>query len=425
MDATQQVEMQYDEEKREFYVVPEENMRLLQAKINILNNKAAKLGFPDIELEIVGESEKSERVKDKRQVNIIKYKHVKIIGESPKLNGFRFIATIDHLSDEGNVIRAIESGIVPEQFRTAAPNCEHCNSKRMRNHTYLVQHEDGTIHQIGKSCLKDFLGHKSPEQYARYFGYLMDAMSIAEDCEPVGASGAGKRYMITEEFLETAAELVLRHGFMSKRKCIELYENTGRTVQATSDRALDAMQPDKYSEARGNLVEEVSEEAKQLKQEAYSWLEAVTSDNEELSEYMHNLKTICSAYAVDYRHAAIAASLFGAHFNATNARQKKERQTQLPESNYYGIIGEKADITVRCLKVIQSEGAFGYTYIHLMVDESTGNRFVWNCTNGSKSLSEDVSYNVKGSIKDHNEYNGVKQTVLTRCKATIIEVEGE
>ena len=92
--------------------IPADSYPLVLEKINALNKRAAKLKVPPVQLQITGEIFKDMR-KDpdldpygdtpKRQMKFFK---VKVIGESPKLAGWKFIATIEH-KDAGNIIRAV------------------------------------------------------------------------------------------------------------------------------------------------------------------------------------------------------------------------------------------------------------------------------------------------------------------------------
>lgn len=62
---------------------------------------------------------------------------------------------------------------------------------------------------------------------------------------------------------------------------------------------------------------------------------------------------------------------------------------------------------------------YGYQYIHLFEDEK-GNVYKWKTNKGlwlNNSVVElDSNLKIKGTIKGHEEYNGTKQTELTRCK---------
>lgn len=82
-------------------------------------------------------------------------------------------------------------------------------------------------------------------------------------------------------------------------------------------------------------------------------------------------------------------------------------------SEYVGEIGSREEFTLTVKKAIAIYGAYGTSTMHIMEDED-GNVFVW--TTAAKDLEEGATYVLKGTIKDHKEYRGVKQTVLTRCK---------
>lgn len=55
---------------------------------------------------------------------------------------------------------------------------------------------------------------------------------------------------------------------------------------------------------------------------------------------------------------------------------------------------------------------FGTTYLYKFADEA-GNVFIWYA---SRPIELQERMTLKATIKAHNEWNGVKQTVLTRCK---------
>jgi hypothetical protein len=85
-------------------------------------------------------------------------------GDRPKLEGgWNILARIVHLGDAGNVITVNPTlDIAVSQFENLKPNCEHCNQKRARAKTVIVENADGDRKQIGKTCLKDYVGHDLP-----------------------------------------------------------------------------------------------------------------------------------------------------------------------------------------------------------------------------------------------------------------------
>lgn len=82
-------------------------------------------------------------------------------------------------------------------------------------------------------------------------------------------------------------------------------------------------------------------------------------------------------------------------------------------SEYVGEVGGRFDNTLRVIKAIQLEGYYGKSTLHTMED-SDGNIYTWITT--ARTLEEGSSYHLRGSIKDHNEYQGIKQTILTRLR---------
>lgn len=92
-------------------------------------------------------------------------------------------------------------------------------------------------------------------------------------------------------------------------------------------------------------------------------------------------------------------------------------------SNYIGTIGEKLEKVVTLTR-ISSYGVSGFSYdvtyfIYNFVDEDN-NIIIWKTTKApdefEPELEENVTVTLKGTIKEHSEWNGEPQTVLTRCK---------
>lgn len=87
-------------------------------------------------------------------------------------------------------------------------------------------------------------------------------------------------------------------------------------------------------------------------------------------------------------------------------------------SEYVGNIGDTITATVMLAGIFKYKTHFTYygetNYIYKFTDEN-GNALVWKTTAFLK-IREGETCNIKGKVKEHNEYKGDKQTVLTRCK---------
>jgi len=97
---------------------------------------------------------------------------------------------------------------------------------------------------------------------------------------------------------------------------------------------------------------------------------------------------------------------------AIKEKRTKANVNEQKQSQYVGQLKERITIDHPEVQVISSyETEFGYTYIHKIKDED-GNVFIWKSSSGSYSKADKIV----GTVKDHSEFRGVKQTILTRCK---------
>ena len=89
-------------------------------------------------------------------------------------------------------------------------------------------------------------------------------------------------------------------------------------------------------------------------------------------------------------------------------------------SSYVGAVGDKIEVRATFTRCHCYDTHFGYRtithFINIFTDES-GNVFVWNSTAFfDAGIGDQVI--LKGTIKGHSEYEGIKQTELQRCKVT-------
>lgn len=104
------------------------------------------------------------------------------------------------------------------------------------------------------------------------------------------------------------------------------------------------------------------------------------------------------------------------------ARCKAEynKLNAVKDSEWIGEIGERIDVDLTLSHVAQWEQnkycGYGTELVSLYTfKDAEGNAFVWKTTNWIEA-EEGAKVHVRGTIKDHSEYKGTKQTVLTRCK---------
>lgn len=389
------------------YAIYVGNMERLRKKVERIRNKCQKYGC-DFHYEEVGE-EFREVTLDNGEKITSKFILVEAEGVAV-VNGWKFIASVEH-TEKGNIINKACDIEVPERYYDSDPICEHCNSRRYRKDTYIVMNEEtGEFKQVGKSCLKDFTRGMNAEGVAQYTA-LFDELIVGE--EPYGGSW-GEAYYSVNEFLLYVAETIKHFGYVRT-------EDSGRS---TRDRAHDYYKMEhggrffpKEKERIQEEMESVSFNAEaeynaELVKEALAWL----ASQEVSNNYMHNLTTACNLEYTTWKNLGILASLFPTYnreleYQAEKAEQERKKASE-QSSEYVGEVGDRIEIEVESMACVTSwETMYGVTLIYKIVDVN-GNVYTWKT---SKYVDDDISM-VKGTVKAHTEYRGVKQTEITRCK---------
>lgn len=118
------------------------------------------------------------------------------------------------------------------------------------------------------------------------------------------------------------------------------------------------------------------------------------------------------------------------HFKAEDLVKKAnteyvEQNSKPNESEYVANVGDKIEIELTVDREVECNYGVGYrtvtSYLYIMHDNK-GNVVTWKASNcmvvGDKYVQSGDTVTLKGTVKEHSVYNGVKQTVLTRCKVS-------
>lgn len=407
------------------YHIHEANLERLEKKLATIQKKCAASNCT-FRYEITGEEYKDCK-DEKGLVYTAKYFIVEVEGEA-KYNGWRFIATIDH-HDEGNVIRAYDTEIeVPAQYKTCGPTCEHCNKIRSRKDTYLIYNEESNeFKQVGRGCLQEFTNGLSAENVA-FFCSIYEKME-----EGFGYTGTSyNRYVDVEYILQYAFECYKHWGYQKSRNSFE--EEIPFNYRSTLERVLDyyyiqRQMPKRREELYAEMNEvgfnEKSEYAVETTKAALDW---IRNENGEDSEYIRNLHVICSDKYTDYRSLGILVSLtiaYARHLDQVAAYEKKQKEVEAEKaaSQHIGEVKQRIIVGVASFECKSSwSNMYGVTFLYRFTDNN-GNVFVWYASSAVEN--EDRVATITGTVKEHSEYNGVKQTVLTRCKVSYKQKQEE
>lgn len=109
-------------------------------------------------------------------------------------------------------------------------------------------------------------------------------------------------------------------------------------------------------------------------------------------------------------------------------QEKARIRDQKAKSQHVGNIGEKLDIEATYDHRAYYTAHIGWMeqtiYVHTFRD-ADGNALIWKTSSTSLvGIVDGDKVKLRGTIKEHNEYNDEKQTALTRCKVEKITDEG-
>lgn len=393
------------------YKIPKHNFGYLQEKITKLNKRAKKLGLDSIKMEIVREYEITidKDYYGGRQITPynISMVDVKVEGESPKFEGWTFIATIEHEKAASNLIKAIPGVELDPKYRDAPPDCDHCHTNRWRKKTYVCKHDDGSEVQVGSTCVKDFLGHRSPDSIAwqcETLGNIQEAFSEMEDYEVDKMPKSELRVPI-KRFMEVTAMVIREEGWIPKSKVP--YDAPVSTATMVDMYLFPP--PDR----RPPKIEITHNDAR-LAYGALQWAKNLKVKSN-LSDYEYNLTVLADERSIPLSEFGLAVSMVGVY---KMYRDKTKQERAAYRSNeYFGEVKKRYELDLKVLSISGFDSVWGWVTVYKMVDPE-GNAFGWFST-GSTSLEEGETYHVKATVKKHQEWKGRKETVVTRL--TILE----
>lgn len=427
------------------YFLTQNGLESLTTKVDTLNRRAKRLGVPAIT--IVSTPATRERdgwAKDDDGMPILEYhpetgRHertrvkvmvegfeVQLVGESPKLNGWQFVATLQH-EGTGNIVRNISGQDLPAEYRTASSGCDHCGTYRRRRDTYVVQHEDGRYMQVGKQCLRDFTGHSSPDALASWLEILAELGRTTEEAEDSDRCGGGRGYRMLNvaELLQFAVMFVRLNGYVSKKQADADYSKMATGPMVTM-LLTDRDQYDKAKErgAVGQIEQADIDRAAAI----LEWVRGDFGGKAQLSEYESNLQVSLGADLVNLRMASFAVSAVVAHQRAMGELESKQRaKAELPAEPYLGKVGDRLrNIKATVTFVHSVDGLYGVTTFCRFTTE-TGHLLQWKAAGAPglqvgpnwAGLEAGMQVLLTGTVDCHgpDKYNGeLPTTFLKRCK---------
>lgn len=376
-----------------------------KAKIDKINARAAKRGFTG-RFEITGkrvEVTSTNDVVPGFEVTCVMYKTT-ITGAAPRYNGWTFLARVDAIGDTFTLATAGGVEHIDREF-IRPRHCDHCKSNRARKTTYLVVNHDGEIMNVGSTCIKDFLG------WDGNFVFISQK-DVEEDLFGRG-HGAGEQVWTVDSVLAAAHAATRAFGWKpsgfgwSTAQVVRLLIGAVRPTEAERE-ALVEIQP---------FVQEARERAAIIK----AWV--LSDDFAGSSTYVDNLKAAASVAEVGPRQIGLLASApnaYARHLETAAERAAREaawdaEKAARTRSVFLGQPGDRIEFkgTISAIRYLPNN--FGTTVLYTIAT-AEGNLVKWFASREALGDAEGVEVHLVGTVKDHDEYQGQKSTIVTRCK---------
>ena len=415
------------------YMIPEENVESLEKKFNAAARKIRKIN-PGLEPTMTKSDHTIVLVhkielrpcdcRSEATVKEVPYEarrvELKIPDEAVFAeNNWAFGGSVEPSGVEGkNFVNVNLSGkdlgfIVPAKYFTAnSCTCDYCKTNRKRNKTYLVvNRETGEWKQLGKECLKLFVTGIDVDAIATFESFIKEAEDMANPGDEFFYS---RRF----KFVKVADALAIAYAVYRERGYLATRDSTGNSNDLCNKNIVQRKLTQQYGYDSDflNITNSTRDKIDVMTFKTDINVEDVISDVEQLPDdpYYNNLKVIVANEYIPLNKLGLLVSIPKAIERYKEEKKRQEERERLAaESNYLGSVGEKISVNfVSGREVACCETQFGLLHIYEFKD-ANGNTVVWKSGSG-KDIPE--SGTVTGTVKSHEEYDGIKQTVILRAK---------
>lgn len=384
----------------------------LRRRVEVLNRRVQKTGGEGLTLETVERVEEEHQHPETKATLKELWEIVKIGGQVPVIDGWTFVARIEHHDELGNIVSVApafreDEGLFDGFGRDPHKcdnSCDHCKARRNRKDTFVVS-KDGEYLQVGRTCLKDFLRGTDPAQ-------VLSLWSLIASVESLLGSAAGEGYGLAQhfgtlDFLAASAAAIRHFGWVSKSAS----RASGDALTPTANHAGNILSPPKGHAAdwvQYRPTDEDYEEAGAV----VEWTQEV-SGRGELNDYLSNLVVAVALGYVEPKHEGIVASGVMAYRRELEKaeREKSRARGTGRESNWVGSVGDRMDLSgLRVIFTLPLSTSFLVKF-----EDRDGNILTWFATHSAGIKEGDVMKG-KATIKAHDKYKGDRQTIINRCK---------
>lgn len=363
--------------------VPVSEIKSFRKKVAKFNKKASNAGANPLNIVEVTQETKTD------DSYMVKGFNVTLSSETFKIGNYTTNAIITR--DDLDVITV--TSLNNSEFNAITNDdvdfrqCDHCGVRHARKTVIKLESENDEI-QVGKSCVKEFLG----VSVSTFDWITKEFKEILESEYDFAAYGMS--YYNVIDVLAATNVAYKRYGYV-------------KTSNTDYDTAPTKLVVGEYLETR---IDEISKEDYTWAEKAVETLKSMLPTN----DYQQNIKNIVDA---DYCSTKNLGILCSSIVMIKRDEEKKEEQSKAKEvSEHVGNVKERITFKGTILHKFMGDGFYGANATYIIKDEE-GNQFKWKATSSNHFRYEVGStMQFTGTVKSHEVYRDIKQTHLQRCK---------
>ncbi len=416
------------------YEVPVHNIDYLQKKIDKLNKAAVKLKCAPITLHMGEVYQKKlrgnmndpdhpgfNRDGTEARPKYIECRKITVEGEAPKLADWSFVGKREPMEGSTSILaKSAPDKKMPPRFHDDHDiKCDHCKKKVRRNESFVVK-KGRKYMEVGRSCLKDFLGHSDPNKYANFAEALWDIESVMADAANPDNEYGGRIHAVwldpTKEAVACAVHLIKEKGFVSNQ-----YAGMGKpsTSMLISNHFHPGMPPINISASQWHLMNNIpfTKEDEAEADKAILWMKQHPKASKE--EFWTNVSKIA-------RTEAMSPRMFGYIAAGVNTKMKEDGQAkvvvglmkQINKDEGLGKEGEKVDVMGTVISSFAYQNDWGTKHI-ITVKTDSGHLVKMFTSSGDSNVKKDARVNITGKIRtvepetyDRSIFKGMMVTTM-------------
>jgi len=338
----------------------------------------------------------------------IKFFDCELSSDTVSAGDYEFVGAIEYYkSIEEVTFVKLTNDSIPESYENSLPTCDHCNTKRKRNTTFVLRSKvDGSTVQVGSTCLRDFLGYEASD-LIRALRYMTKFTNVTKNYLYAPMTSTTGRFHDKQ-----ARQYGVREILMLTNAVIRIfgYHTASSETHIPTAQVVATMCEDPESKEGAFWLSKVNENRldmtdSTMANEVVKWAEEDTSNN----DYMYSVRSCLNAGTITSFRFGILCSAVGS-FRAA-VKRKIENSSKYNDA-YVGTVGKRQEFEVKCIDIKEFNNHYGTTILYTMVDREN-HVLTWFSTSDLE-IPEDRFIKIKGTVKKYQVFNDIKQTVLSR-----------